>query len=114
MRKFSILMGTAVVSAIILVAVLATATLAQGTGPVNMGPGMMGGWGFGPFGWIGMIFMWLIPVGLVVIAGLGIAWLVRSIGGAGGPISPTRTCPNCGRTAQADWRTCPFCGHGLP
>jgi hypothetical protein len=82
--------------------------------PGMMGPGMMGGWGFFPFGWIGMIFMWLIPVGLVVIAGLGIAWLVRSIGGAGGPISPTRTCPNCGRTAQADWRTCPFCGHGLP
>lgn len=20
-----------------------------------------GGWGYGPFGWIGMIFMWLIP-----------------------------------------------------
>ena len=45
MRKFSILMGTAVVGAIILVAVLATATLAQGTGPVNMGPGIMGGQG---------------------------------------------------------------------
>ncbi|MGZ9164709.1 MAG: hypothetical protein ACXW4U_05990, partial [Anaerolineales bacterium] len=29
-----------------------------------MGPGgMMGGWGLSPFGWIGMLFMWLIPVG---------------------------------------------------
>jgi hypothetical protein len=79
-----------------------------------MGPGMMGGWGFSPFGWIGMIFMWLIPIGFVVIAGLGIAWLVRSITGARGPISSTRTCPHCGRTAQADWRTCPFCGQALP
>jgi len=36
-----------------------------------MGPGMMGGWGFGPFGWIGMIFIWLVPVGLVVLVVLG-------------------------------------------
>jgi hypothetical protein len=43
MRKLSILIGTAVVGAILLIAVSAMATFAQGTGPVNMGPGMMGG-----------------------------------------------------------------------
>ena len=45
MRKFSVLIGTAVVGTIILVAILATATFAQGTGPANMGPEMMGGQG---------------------------------------------------------------------
>jgi hypothetical protein len=83
-------------------------------GPGMIGPGMMGRWGFGPFGWIGMIFMWLIPVSLVVLVVLGIAWLVRAIGGAAESPSPARTCPNCGRAAQADWRTCPFCGQALP
>lgn len=83
-------------------------------GPGMMGPGMMGGWGFGPFSWIGMIFMWLIPVGLIVLVVAGIIWLVRMIGTAGGPPSPARTCPNCGRPVQADWRNCPYCGQALP
>jgi len=78
-----------------------------------MGPGMMGGWGFGPFGWIGMIFMWLIPVGLIVLVVAGIIWLVRAMGGAGGPPSSARTCPNCGRPVQADWRNCAYCGQAL-
>jgi len=45
-----------------------------------MGPGgMMGNWGYSPspFGWIGMIFMWLIPVGLIVLAVFGVVWLVQ-------------------------------------
>ena len=78
-----------------------------------MGPGMMDGWGFNPFGWIGMIFMWLIPVGLVIMVGLGIAWFVRAISGTVGSVSPTRTCPNCSRITQADWSHCPFCGQDL-
>jgi hypothetical protein len=104
-------------SIVVLMVILVGVSLLGGWGYGGwgmMGPRMMGGWGFAPFGWIGMIFMWLIPIGLVVLAVFGIAWFVRSISGAGGPISPTRTCPNCGRTAQADWRTCPFCGQGLP
>src|SRR3990172_9983337 len=46
-----------------------------------MGPGMMGGWGFAPFGWIGMIFMWLIPIGLIALTVLGVVWLARAVGG---------------------------------
>ena len=38
MRKLSILIGTAVVGAILLIAILTTATFAQGTGHVNMVP----------------------------------------------------------------------------
>jgi len=49
-----------------------------------MGPsGMMEDWGYAPtpapLGWIGMIFMWLIPAGLIVLAVFGIVWLVRNV-----------------------------------
>src|SRR4030066_1670370 len=85
-----------------------------GIGPGMMGPGMMGGWGYSPLGWIGMIFMWLIPVSLVVLVVSGIVWLVRTVGGvSGSTLSATRTCPNCGRAAKAEWHSCPFCGQGL-
>lgn len=78
-----------------------------------MGPSMMGGWGFSPFGWIGMIFMPLIPIGFLVLTVLGIAWLVRALGGGNTPPAPGGTCPSCGRGVQADWRNCPHCGAAL-
>ncbi len=57
----------------------------------NMGWGMMGGWptglmhgwGIGSFGWFGIILMWLIPVGFVVLVALGIIWLVRGFSPTG-------------------------------
>ena len=57
-----------------------------------MGPGgMMSNWGYSspltPFGWIGMIFMWLIPVGLIVLATLGVLWLMRNPGNSKPPSS---------------------------
>jgi hypothetical protein len=82
---------------------------AQGT----MGPGMMGGWSFGPYGWIGMLFMWLIPIGLFALTILGVVWLARAVGGGGNPVVPGRSCPTCGRSVQTDWRNCPYCGTGL-
>ncbi len=78
-----------------------------------MGPGMMGVWGFAPFGWIGMLFMWLIPVGVLVLTVMGITWLVRSVGNGNNPPAPAKTCPSCGRGVQADWRNCPHCGAAL-
>lgn len=74
--------------------------------------GMMGNLGFAPFGWIGMIFMWLIPIGFLVLTALGIVWLVRAVGG-GNPTVPSRACPSCGRGVQPDWRNCPHCGATL-
>jgi hypothetical protein len=49
-----------------------------------MGPnGMRENWGYSspasPLGWIGMIFMSLIPVGLIVLAAFGVVWLVRNV-----------------------------------
>jgi len=78
-----------------------------------MGPGMMGGWGFSPFGWVGMIFMWLIPLGLVVLVSLGVVLLVRSIVFVKQSALPGHACPSCGRTVQTDWRNCPHCGTQL-
>ncbi|HEU0292706.1 MAG TPA: hypothetical protein VFR47_08210 [Anaerolineales bacterium] len=37
---------------------------------------MMGGFGFGFFG---MLLMWLIPLGVLTLIGLGIAWLVKQL-----------------------------------
>ena len=71
-----------------------------------MGPGMMGGWGFSPFGWIGMIFMWLIPVGFIVLTVLGVAWLARTLGGVTPPTSG-HVCPKCGKGVQTNWQNCP-------
>ena len=49
-----------------------------------MGPsGMMEDWRYtytpAPLGWIGLIFMWLIPVGFSVLAGFGIVLFVRYV-----------------------------------
>ena len=57
-----------------------------------MGPGgMMNNWGYSsspsPLGWIGMIFMWLIPVSLIVLAAFGVVWLVRNVGNSKPPSS---------------------------
>jgi hypothetical protein len=75
-------------------------------------PSMMR-WGFAPFGWIGVIFMALIPLSLLVLTVLGIIWLVRAVGGTVPAPSASRACPNCGEAVQADWRNCPYCGMAL-
>ena len=78
-----------------------------------------GGWGYGGWGmmgpWMmgGMFFMWLIPVGFLVLTVFGIAWLARTIGGGNNPPAPAHPCPSCGRGAQADWKNCPYCGAAL-
>jgi hypothetical protein len=107
----------AIVSIITLFVLVFGASLIGGWGHGGwgmMGPGMMGGrWGFTPFGWIGMIFMWLIPLGLLVLTVLGIIWLVRAFSGGNNPVAPTQTCASCGGGVQADWKNCPYCGTSL-
>jgi hypothetical protein len=80
------------------------------------GPGMM--WSFAPFGWLGMLFMALIPLGFLALVVLGIVWLVGAVSGRASagqtPVAPgVQTCPNCGKPVQADWQNCPYCGVGL-
>jgi len=109
--------SVAVFGIVVLVAFLVGVSLLGGWGYGGwgmMGPGMMGGWGFGPFAWIGMLFMWLIPVGFIGLTVLGVIWLVRAAGGnAANPLAPGRACPSCRRAVQADWRNCPHCGATL-
>lgn len=84
-------------------------------GPSMMGPGMMGG--FGRFGGLGIIFMWIIPLGFLILLGSGIVWLVRAVTGSpyvGPPAPPAASvCPACGRPTQAGWQHCPYCGEAL-
>ena len=77
------------------------------------GGGMMGG--FAPFGWIGMLLIWVFPLGVLVLGVLGIVWLVNAISRpkSHAPVSSAKTCPNCARPVQADWRNCPYCGATL-
>jgi len=106
----------AVFGIVVLVAFVVGASLLGGWGSRAWGmsgPGMMGGWGFGAFGWIGMLFMWLIPLAVIGLIVLGVAGLVRSVGGGSNPVAPARACPSCGRAVQADWRNCPHCGAAL-
>lgn len=106
----------AVFSIVVVLAFLVGVSLLGGGGYGGwgmMGPGMMGGWGFSPFGWFGMFFMGLIPVGFIVLTVWGIVWLVRGLGSGSHPAVPVRPCPTCGGGVQADWRHCPHCGAAL-
>ena len=79
-------------------------------------PSMMGNWGFSPFGWFGMgfgmLFMWLIPVGIVALIVYGVVALTRNAGN-NTPAALSKSCPNCGKGVQADWKNCPHCGTAL-
>lgn len=94
--------------------------LAFMVGASLLGGRSYGGWGYGP-GWGmmgpwmmgGMFFMWLIPIGFLALTVLGIAWLVRTMGGGNNPTTHAQVCPSCGRGAQADWKNCPYCGAAL-
>ncbi|RJP50634.1 MAG: zinc ribbon domain-containing protein [Anaerolineaceae bacterium] len=77
------------------------------------GPGMMGNWGFSPLGWfgmgLGMLFMWLIPIGVLTLIVYGVVALTRNAGNIM-PSTPLTSCANCGKGIQADWQNCPHCG----
>ncbi len=87
-----------------------------GYGGMMSGPGMMGGFGYlNPLGFLGMALMWLVPVGVLVLLVVGVAALFNGLTRPGYPSQPVsdRKCPNCGKSAQADWTTCPYCGKSL-
>jgi len=84
----------------------------RGWGMMGGYGGMMGNWGYSPFGWIGMAFMWLIPIGVLALIVFGIAVLMRNSGNPTLPAS-LNPCPNCGKGVQADWQNCPYCGTAL-
>ncbi len=74
-------------------------------------------WGFPLFGWLGMLLMWLVPLGFLALLVVGIVWLARAVSGPSQASPPTPpaagSCPSCGRPTQADWQHCPYCGQSL-
>ncbi len=81
------------------------------------GFGMMHGFGYyQPFGWIGMLLGWIIPLGILVLLIAGVVILVTSLTRRGQtpPGAAAGFCPNCGQAVQSDWKNCPHCGTVLP
>jgi hypothetical protein len=73
--------------------------------------GILGSWGYSLFGSMGMILMWLIPIGLIVLTFLGFVRFIQ--GRSRHLLSPDRVCLHCGGSVQADWQFCPSCGTTL-
>ena len=80
---------------------------------------------FSPFR---MLFGGLFGLGVFVLFIVGIVALVNALVRGNRPAqitqppqpaapaqmeTPSRTCSNCGKPAQADWKTCPYCGNPL-
>jgi hypothetical protein len=95
------------------------------------------GFGYGYARPFGGIFAGLLGLGILVLVIVGIVVLVNAIMRGNRPAqvtptaqptqtvqpaqsaaavemaAPTRTCSNCGKPAQEDWKTCPYCGNPL-
>jgi len=56
---------------------------------------------------------WLVPLGFLALIVLGVVWLARAVSQPQPPAATGRTCPECGRALQADWKARPYCGHRL-
>ena len=75
-----------------------------------------------PFSGIGAIFGGLLGLGVFVLVIVGIVALINALFRSNRPAqmtsqtqapAPSRTCSNCGKLAQEDWKTCPYCGNPL-
>jgi len=50
--------------------------------PMTLAPGAsagVGSWGMMPFGFLGMAFMWLVPLGVLALIVGGIFWILRAL-----------------------------------
>ena len=124
----NVLIGVGVVLLILLAAIVVLGILGYGGGFYSTQPGYRMPYGpfgrmpmmDGRFGWAG----WVMMVGLVCIPPLLLILLVALIVGLATrsrttppppppAVTPAKTCPNCGRTVQEDWKNCPYCGQTL-
>ena len=101
---------------------------------LRSGYGMMGSRFYRPGLMMGGMMLWMVLrglfwVGLLVLAGFGVAFLVKvsskksvpaapvmqtSVGESKASAEPTvPVCASCGKHVQADWSNCPYCGSPL-
>ncbi|MBM3179593.1 MAG: zinc ribbon domain-containing protein [Chloroflexi bacterium] len=103
------IVGTVVLLALLFALPFAFRSNSGGYGMMN--GGMMGG--FSPFGglWmgLGMLLIWIVPLGLLFL----VIWGAVSLAIKPNLPAPTRSCPNCGKPVQNDWKNCPHCGTAL-
>jgi uncharacterized membrane protein len=68
------------------------------------------------------IFGGLLCLGIILLMIVGIVALVYALTNSNKQTptttpaqitAPSRTCGNCGKPAQEDWKTCPYCGNSL-
>jgi hypothetical protein len=121
MKRLSWIAIAVIVLVVLLVFMVGTSLLGGRGWGCSGGWGMMepwmydgtpGAWGFRSLGWLGMIFMWLVPLGVLGLAVVGIGWLVRELSSKS-PAVVESVCPSCGRDVHADWLNCPICGSAL-
>ena len=112
--------------ALVILAVLAGIVFAVfgGYGYTMMRPGfrMMEPFRYNTFNPGRMIFGGLLGLGVFVLIIVGIVALINALVRGSRPMQanppaqtviPSRTCSNCGKPAQDDWKTCPYCGNPL-
>lgn len=105
----------AIVLGLILVLGLPFLLILGGFWPGGYG-GMMGSWGhMGRFGFLAMLLMWLVPLGLFILAVAVGAFLlnVLSRSNKNQAEQTSFNCPNCNKPIQVDWNICPYCGKPL-
>ncbi|HSQ26921.1 MAG TPA: hypothetical protein VLM80_07335 [Anaerolineales bacterium] len=80
-----------------------------------MGPSMMGGLGsMGLWAFMGMAFMWLIPIGGLVLIVSGAVFLTQGIlRNSNSQVENSQNCPNCSKSILSSWVSCPYCGEKL-
>jgi hypothetical protein len=57
-----------------------------------------------------MLFRALIPLGILILAGFGIAYFVRYGKHPAMVTAVQANCASCGKPLAAEWTTCPYCG----
>lgn len=104
--------------AVVLLVLVALPFVFRSFGYGMMGGGwhrpMMGGYGFMPFGGFpmgfGMASMWVVPIGLILLAVYGVTRFASQPNAAA---LPKKACPHCDKSVQEEWKNCPYCGSEL-
>lgn len=72
---------------------------------------------FGSFMGLGTLLVWLVPLGLLIMAMYGVVRLANRPNGfvrsSASSTVPTAVCPHCDEVVEEEWVTCPYCDSKL-